>query len=474
MALVNAHTAALGKQQTASRAAEATRERRRSRLRIVWFALLMAAICLEGLGRRYVRQLPPTAFYFMKDVVLVLGLGLGISPEVKAVMKRLYGRASIFLVLGIFWSAFQIFNPEQASYPLGLVGLRSYWLWWLAPVLIASVLMDPAARKGAIIILAVVSGLVCFFAVTQFAAPPEAEINVYSVTPEGVPILASQVASTGRTRVASTFSFITGFSDFTIIIPPLLLAMCLGASDPKVRLIGMVGVAMTAAVLPMSGSRAPLLIAAGLLIVIVWSAGFLFTRAGRRVVFGSLLAAIAAMTAFPDALQGVYDRLGGEDTNRRIDEVLSILPPVSLTLYDYPFMGIGVGMQHNARSQFFTGTSDYGAEYESAKQLIELGVPGYLLCWLARVGISIALFRASFILRRAGRGAAAGAAVGFAALTFFGSIVFDHIWQALFFTAAGYVLAETTLAQRSLQAAAARNVTRVTSPLWKRRRIDAA
>jgi len=73
-----------------------------------------------------------------------------------------------------------------------------------------------------------------------------------------------------------------------------------------------------------------------------------------------------------------------------------------------------------------------------------------MLYWFARLGICVALIKASRILRRDGRGAVAGAAMGIAALTFFGNLTFDHIWQALFFVAVGYILLETNAAYRSL------------------------
>src|SRR6266700_2873693 len=45
-----------------------------SGFRLFWFALLLSAICLEGLGRRYLPSVPSTVFYFFKDAVLIVGL----------------------------------------------------------------------------------------------------------------------------------------------------------------------------------------------------------------------------------------------------------------------------------------------------------------------------------------------------------------------------------------------------------------
>jgi hypothetical protein len=215
----------------------------------------------------------------------------------------------------------------------------------------------------------------------------------------------------------------------------------------------------------MSGSRAPLLIGGGLIIVIAWSAGFLLTKAGRRIAFGGFVLAAAALTTFPEAMDGVYERMSGSDSAGRLDDTLSILPNVALQTYEYPWMGIGTGMQQNVRGQLGVSSHGYDAEHESGKQLIELGVPGYLLLWLARLGLCLALFRASRILKKGGRRAAAGAAMGFSALTFFGSLTFDHIWQSLFFIAVGYIVFETSAAYRALQAGGAGTLSAKALPL---------
>lgn len=426
--------------------------RRRNFVRITWFAFLISSICLEGLGRRYLRQIPTGALYFSKDVVLAVGLvSFGILPEVKDFARKLYGKIALFpLGLGVFWTIMECLNPMQGSLILAVIGLRAYWLWWFAPLVIAGVLQTPEVRRGAVYVFAGVAAIVCVFAVLQFGSPPDADVNTYSVNLEGQEVQAVSIQSTGRARVASTFSFISGFSDFTIIVPAFLLTIGLGDSDRKVRLVGLTAAVLTGSVLPMSGSRAPLLVGGALVVIIAWSAGFLFTKAGRRVVFGGIALVAATLTASPEALQGVFDRMAGDDSNGRIDEALSILPIVPIQKYDYPAMGIGTGMQQNARSQLGVSAHGFDAESEAGKQLIELGVPGYLLFWFARLGLCFALFKASRILRKGRRGAAAGAAVGFSVLTFFGNLTFDHIWQSLFFIAVGYILLETLLAHRDL------------------------
>ena len=34
--------------------------------------------------------------------------------------------------VAFIWTVIEVFNPDQLSKLLALVGLRAYWLWWLA------------------------------------------------------------------------------------------------------------------------------------------------------------------------------------------------------------------------------------------------------------------------------------------------------------------------------------------------------
>jgi hypothetical protein len=73
--------------------------------------------------------------------------------------------------------------------------------------------------------------------------------------------------------------------------------------------------------------------------------------------------------------------------------------------------------------------------------LVELGLPGYLLVTLVRVGLILALVRAHRTLASQGRRPFAGLALALIPIGVFGQIAMDHVYQALFFTGAGFVLA---------------------------------
>ncbi|HZL18754.1 MAG TPA: hypothetical protein VFG23_13515 [Polyangia bacterium] len=434
----------------------------------LWFIALFSAICLEGLGRKYLPQIPSVAFYFLKDLVLLYGYFRYRPPaSVVRTIRYLYRGFGIVVVAGMAWTFLELFNPAQESIVLGLIGLRAYWLWWLAPGVIAGVLQNSKLKRRSIYALALMAIGIAILAAFQFSSPASSSLNLYTVK-DGEEIHASDMAvvySTGRARVAGTFAFLSGFVAFTLTIPTLLLSLGLEVKEVRLRRVALVAALAVAATLPMSGSRGSVLIGAGVLVLTMWTGGLFFTPIGRRIVIAGTAAAILSVIAFPDALLGVESRFGDtEETDSRFMEIATYLPPVALVVDEYPMAGIGTGMQQNARSSFNL-VSEWQQEGELERYLTELGPVGFLLIWTAKLGLVFALMRAYAILKRAGKRGAAGAALSYAVLTMIGDLAFDHNWQALYFTGCGFILAEVVpLLRASVPVPAATSVAQIASP----------
>ncbi len=420
---------------------------------VVWMTILLAAICFEGLGRTVLVDIPSLAFYLAKDVVLIAAVFLiGLQSDVIALARRLYGRFSVFLLLAIACTVIQVLNPRQVSVELAVLGLRSYWLWWMAPILIASAVRGAQQRNRVGVVLGVFAIFIALYAALQFASPPDADINAYARYNRETVMTTATVNATGKTRVSGTFSYISGFADFGVAAPLILLAIGLDAGF-RTRLVAIVGAVLIAGTVAMAGSRSAVILCSVALLVLLFRSGFIRNRTGRWMLFAIALAAGVSFYRADEAVDGVVSRFEGGDTPQRMENALLILPPVALTRPPYPLFGIGTGMQQSARYQLGVPT-EYGLEDEPPRLLVELGVIGYLFFWLARLGLVVALWRASRILKRAGQMGAAGGAAALAVLTMFNSIVFDHVWQALFFTALGVVLSATLDATRKQQKAA--------------------
>ena len=87
---------------------------------IIWYTLLVSAICLEGLGRKYLPGIPSMFFYFLKDAVLVFGyFSFPPPPSVRRAVRYLYGGFGVILVAGVVWTAIELVNPRQAVLDAG-------------------------------------------------------------------------------------------------------------------------------------------------------------------------------------------------------------------------------------------------------------------------------------------------------------------------------------------------------------------
>ena len=407
---------------------------------VLWMGALLISICLEGTGRKFMPAVPSALFYFLKDAILIVGLvAFGVRSDVLRRARRALSGFSPVLALAFIITIIQTVNGWQRSPLLALVGLRSYWLWWMAPLVIASALRLAEDRAQTAKVLAALALLVAMVAAVQFTFPAEAAINTYALY-EGREIIdVATVGATGRARVSSTFSYLSGFADFAILVPALLLSLGIGEADRRTRWMCLVAAGASAITMPMSGSRGAVLAGAGALLAAAWGAGFLRSRVGRRLTLAGVLVAGAAATAVPEATEGVRSRFAGEDTASRIVEGLMVLPPVALALTEYPLTGIGTGLQQNARVALGVRT-DWDSEGEPGRLLIELGPVGYLMVWLAKLGLIVALLRAARQFRREGRRGLSGAALAYALVTMLGNLVFDHVWQALYFTGLGLIL----------------------------------
>ena len=434
------------------------------RTRLLWFAALLAAVCFEGLGRRFLPQVPAFLYYFAKDACLLAGLLLfGLRPTATRAALRLFAPFVLALAALWGWALLEVANPSQPSLWLGLLGLRSYALWWLAPVVVASALRNRAERDGALIVLSGVALCVAAFALFQFSQPATAQVNLYSQgIREGSE--ATSIPGTGRPRVTSTFSYITGFADFVGLAPAALLALGLQARSRLAQRAALAAAALSVAVAPVSGSRGALVVGVTSIVLVFFGAGLLSTRGGRRVFAALLAAGVLAFLVTPAGVSGVRDRFQGDDTASRFADLVQAVPLYPLFVIDYPPLGIGAGMQQNVRTSLGVET-EWGSEGETGRVLIELGLLGYLFMTLCRLGLVVALLRLARQARRLKNRSLAGGALAYAGLALTSSLVFDHVSQALFFINVGLLLASFVVETQAAQPTAANPADAASSPL---------
>ncbi len=160
------------------------------------------------------------------------------------------------------------------------------------------------------------------------------------------------VASTGRARVASTFAYVTGFSDFTTLVPALLLSLGLDSPNARVRSAGVSRYLRHGGRRP--DVRLPQLDRDGCGSARHHALGFgadLYPSRSTRVGCRCRDRACFPSSLFPRRSRASR---AGSPTRRRLRDrfegLATLLPPLAITEFDYPFMGIGTGMQQNARA----------------------------------------------------------------------------------------------------------------------------
>jgi uncharacterized membrane protein YhaH (DUF805 family) len=116
-----------------------------------------------------------------------------------------------------------------------------------------------------------------------------------------------------------------------------------------------------------------------------------------------------------------------------------VIPYWAMKEVEYPLLGVGTGMLQNVRIPMGI-EHEWNYEGDVGRQLIELGGPGYLLFWFARLGLLVAFARAGMELSRHKARGVAGIAWVLALFAIISNLAFDHVWQALFFLAGGVVL----------------------------------
>jgi hypothetical protein len=193
-----------------------------------------------------------------------------------------------------------------------------------------------------------------------------------------------------------------------------------------------------------------MVIGAVMLLAVAWGAGLLKTAIGRRVLAGSVVAVVVAAVALPDAIEGVGARFteDNRETNSRFyDAIVQMVPPLAIDRYSQEMFGIGTGMQNNARRQFGVAIRPNDFEGETPNVIVEQGPIGYVLYWLARLGLIVALLKTSAIFKRAGEGGFRGLAIAYAILLIMGPIMQDHVYSALYFIGVGLLLRRAAMCQ---------------------------
>lgn len=412
-----------------------------------WRSAVRAAlvlVVLEGAIRKWVLPGAQDLVYFAKDFILLAVYAgyLAQGGRQRSRGLRIPPALTLLLLTMTGYVAVEAFNPQLPRLIIGLVGFRAYAFYipliWVVPAAFDDD-RDLARFIRFFVLLAIPIGVL---AALQFVSPGNSTLNTYA---RGAGEYATTFGSSTRVRVTGTFSYITGFSSYLLFVALLTLAV-LATVRWKLRgnlpLFGAL-FAITASML-MTGSRGPVLIIV-IMFPIYWllavgrgSEGL--STAARLGMALAVLGILLASSA-PGAIEAFRGRAAGSTgTAQRLATPLT--QPLELASR-VGVIGFGAGSTHQAAATLARTVVPYSwvrglvAEVETARVMIDLGVPGFLLVYATRIGLALVGLALAIRLRTQFHRAVA--TLGFLVCLngIPGSVVFDPTNAVLYWFAVG-------------------------------------
>jgi hypothetical protein len=401
---------------------------------------LLVVVVIEGAIRKWFLPSSAELVYFYKDVLMVAILVGYFTTRRKApfVVGRQLKAFFVILVAFVVYAVAVVPNPSAPHIVASLFGLKAYCLYMPLVFLVPRMFTTQERVAGFLRWYLVIALIVAALGVWQFMdGSQDSALNRYAWSDQvagGAPqdtALFADSEGIYYVRITSTFSFMSGLTVYLPIVFALLLGLTSQRSARRlpraVRLLYYLTMGAVVATSFMSGSRAVVVNLA--IVAIVFYAFTSMKDAVRRLrqfAVGGVLILLALVVVAPHAVDALYQRaFGGEEQmaegRARIAEVFSF--PFTEAEHAEAF-GYGIGATQNSVPALMsklglrrTGeTIPVVAESESARVMLELGVVGFLLFTLLRLGLLVTLWRACVLIRETETKALAVAC--FAALIF--------------------------------------------------------
>jgi len=373
-----------------------------------WFVgLFFVLVMVDGALRKWVLPSQSAALFVLKDLVLWGGFALYALRRSPLELPRPLRRTGVPLLLGgyIFVVLLQAFNPRLPNLMVSALGLKAH-LAFLPLVVMMPAVIAEATEKQILRTLWVYALLLVLplaaLSVYQFYQPPSAWINQY------VREMGTIATVAGHVRVISTFSYVgshTAYLTFNAFLSAAILIAGLRTRRRDLLVLGGIIFGATFVVLPMAGSRGPVvlvLVALAALLTIVkseYTSSLRFVAVALVIVVG-----IVQGTGLTGGWTALAERAAeAGDTGSRIEGFF--YGPI-LGLERGGLLGYGVGSNHQAAPRFVAGTFGHSwlsqgyVENFNARVITELGALGWLLLTSLK---SLLLFMAYQTVRRSRR-----------------------------------------------------------------------
>jgi len=346
--------------------------------------LFFLLVIVDGALRKWVLPSQETILFLLKDVVLWGGYGLyALKRNPLELPRPLYSTwAPILLGAYVIVVLLQAFNLRQPSLFVSALGLKAHLAYLPLVILVPALLVQVTERQmlrflwGYVLLLCVP---IVALSVYQFLQPPTAWINKYVQATTNVAKVESFA------RITGTFPYIGSFTpylQFNAVLGASIVLAGLQWSRRRLSILGSILLGGTAIVLPMTGSRSPVVIVVGGL-----AALFLVMRSrGQwlRFLAVAVLAGIVVSQSFGDSIflrgwEALAER--AESTGEAESRMLGLLMGPISGLEEGGLLGYGVGTNHQVASAFISGNWEgwIGGDNRVLRIFVELGALGWLV-----------------------------------------------------------------------------------------------
>lgn len=348
-------------------------------------------IVIEGAIRKWLFPQASDIFYFLKDIVLLLGyIKYYLSPEPKYIWKDSFLKQILFLAFLI--GLFQVFNPNQGSIIIGLFGLKTYFFYipliWILPTLFRNETELYKFIRN-YLLLVIPLGIL---ATIQFFSPINSPINVYGGGLEATASAGDYV------RVTATFPYLAGYTSFLTFCFTLIIPVFFYSQSKFWSIITVVELLMILGTSFMTGAR-------GLIVYqVFFLVGYFFLNFVMRSdqswrltkkAFVPIFLSIAIIPRFfQEAINAFFIR-----ANNSGSIVSRIVEPFTIKLDQFEAYGIGASHQavstlRNVINLPYSGQTLPPLESEMMKVVVEISIVGFFLWYGFRLGLIFTAWKA--------------------------------------------------------------------------------
>ncbi len=418
--------------------------------------LFFCWVLAEGILRKWVAPGLSTPIFFIKYAIICYLVVYFVLNREKVYKAHLPYIGILFFYLS--YCFLQLFNLDVTDkLSVGAIGIAVHLGFMPLIFLIPKVITHTDQFAKIIRIAAWIALPIFILGIVQYFSPAGSLINRYVAEDMDIALVGSHV------RITTIFSYLAGHGSYLVFVMPFLFIYITTKFDPNHTKLPVIVIFMLGLLnLLMTGSRSP--VAFFTVDVILLFLGIALGWGGADAKPASFIPKFIAIIV-AGVLVVIYTESGNEafktfakrTTDSQYDvegRVIDQLSPFKY-LEQSGLIGFGIGTAYEANQKNLTGRERMPAywEEESERIVIELGLIGFILCTLTRLGIFAFSVKTMFTVSqsRLKQLAMIICILELPALIYFNQAIFNWLENVIFWTGAGLISAISQIDQHEKQ-----------------------